>query len=287
MEKKMTQVKRIDAKPVLPRTIDPTFKSDPPKGHALIEHKRIEWGTGVGNLIGEPWPQFALGEEIEIHDSCEWLWTATVTEIRSDRAIVVNINGKTAMPHPPAVIGQPYILPYMSGHAWSTYPEAGKVLRINGEYYKVKGKPKRNGDGDYAYSVQPVSADDYATRKGRARIKDITDPNSEAHNYYQRNVGRIIQIGDEYLHVTTVERVAYGNSEGEVFGYNTFGVGRFVSPDKAEKLKAIWDAQRNIRSLELDLRVARQDPDYGGKDAEQIAEIEQRLNAARERAKDF
>ncbi|CAM6053487.1 unnamed protein product [Sphagnum tenellum] len=43
-----------------------------------------------------------------------------------------------------------------------------------------------------------------------------------------------------------------------LFGYNTVGVGHYVSADKAAKLAAKWAAKEKVRSLEHSLKVARQ-----------------------------
>lgn len=254
-------MKRIRSNALYPQTYKPIMKSDPPEGCAVARRK-----TDNGyQIIKEDWPEVSVGEEIEIETTNHWFWTATVEEVRDADNWVVRIVGeKQAIPLPAIVEGQPYILPYMSGDAWSVRPEKGKILTIGGAYYKVTNKPRRVNSG-YEYQLAPVSAEAHAKRPGRTVIKDLTDPNQTSHNYYGHNVGRIVQIGDEWLHVAKVERVPYGDGEGrEIFGYNVFGVGHFVPATKAAKLKTQWDAKAKVRSLELSLRVAKQDLDYGG-----------------------
>lgn len=291
-------MKRIKSTPLYPRAYEPLLQSDPPKGCALAS--RIGDWSGA-RPVSEPWPEVAIGEEIEIETTNHWLWRATLEEVRDADHWVVRIAilrmekknswdreespvyAKEPIPLPPVVEGQPYVLPYMSGDAWSVRPEKGKILTIGGKYYRVTNKPRRVNTG-YEYQLAPVSAEAYAKRPGRILIKDLTDPNPDSHRYYGHNVGRIIQIGDEWLHVQKVERVPYGDAEGrEIFGYNVFGVGHFVPATKAAKLKAQWDAKEKVRSLELSLRVAKQDLDYGG-NPDAVPGLEAELAAARKAA---
>lgn len=266
-----------------PKEREPLFKTDPPKGCAMA--RRIGDWSGA-RAICEPWPEVAIGEEIEIETDNHWAWNAILVEVRNDANWVVRIVGdRRAMPLPPVVAGQPYVLPYSSGDAWSVRPEAGKVLLIGEQSYKVVGKPKSDKrTSGYVYQLSPVSPAEYAKRPGRVSIKDLTDPNESSHFFYGHNAGRVIQIGMEWLHVEKVTRQAYGDGEGrEIFGYNTFGVGHYVSADKAAKLAAKWDAKEKVRSLEHSLKVAHQDLDYGG-NPEAVPGLEAKLAEARKAA---
>lgn len=229
---------------------------------------RRYYSGGREYKIGEPWPALAVGQEIEVETTNHYTWRGTVEEIRDEDTVVFRASApKVAMPLPPVVDGQPYVLPYSSGDAWSTRPEAGKVLLIQDQPYKVVGRPKdnRGKGGGYIYVLRPVEASAYATRRGRVKITDLTDPNPGSLFSCEYNVGRVIKLGEEYLHVTKVERVAYGDGEGrEIFGYNTFGVGRFVAAEQATKLSAAWERAKEIRSVEHSIKVASQDLDYGG-----------------------
>jgi len=218
-------------------------------------------------VIEEPWPAASIGDEIEVETTNHWVWNAVVANIRDPEAWTVRIVGKKlAMPLPPVVAGQPYVLPYVSGDAWSTRPDKGKILTIDGQAYKVTHAPKRAGMGYYAYQLAPVSAEARATRLGRVAIKGLTDPDRGSYRYYGHNVGRVVAVGGEWLHVERVERQAYGSGEGDqVFGHTTWGVGHFIPAAKAAKLQAMWEKKERIRDLEHELIVARQDPDYGGR----------------------
>lgn len=292
-------MKRIKSQSIYPQTSNPLLKNDPPKGCALAS--RIGDWSGA-RPVCEAWPEVAIGEEIEIETTCHWIWRAKLEEVRDADHWVVRISvlrmekknswdreespvfAKEPLPLPSIVEGHPYVLPYMSGDAWSVRPEAGKVLQIAGAYYKVLGKPKERRGYGYEYKLTPVTAEAHAKRPGRTSIKDFTDPNQTSHHYYGHNVGRIVQIGNEWLHIEKVERVAYGDGEGrEIFGYNTFGVGHFVPATKAKKLKTQWDAKEKVRSLELSLRVAKQDLDYGG-NPDAVPGLEVELDAARKAA---
>lgn len=273
-------MERIKSTPLYPREHEPLFPSDPPKGCAVAS--RIG-DYGARRPVCEPWPEVAIGTEIEIETTNHWLWTATVEEIRDADSWVVRISAKEPLPLPPIVEGRPYVLPYVSGDAWSVRPEKGKILTIGGAHYKVSGKP-RNIGGSYAYQLAPVSAEAHAKRPGRTIIRDLTDPNPTSHQYFGHNIGRLVQIGDEWLHVEKVERVPYGDAEGrEIFGYNTFGVGHFVPASKAAKMKAQWEAKEKVRAAELHLRVAKQDVDYGG-NPDAVPALEAALAEARKAA---
>ena len=236
--------------------------------------------------IGQPWPEFTPGQEIEIETTNHYVWVGRVESRVDEDTIVFRPTGpKVAMPLPPYVAGQPYVLPYTSGDAWSVRPEAGKVLLIAEQPYKVVGKPKSDKrTSGYVYQLSPVSPAEYAKRPGRVSIKDLTDPNASSLFFYGHSEGRVIQVGMEWLHVEKVTRQAYGDGEGrEIFGYNTFGVGHYVSADKAAKLAAKWAAKEKVRSLEHSLKVARQDLDYGGR-PDAIPGLESELAAARKAA---
>ena len=235
-----------------------------PKGCAVASRVYEHSGHPIDN---EPWPALAIGEEVEILTQNHWVWRATVEEVRDANTALVRIVGtKTAMPLPPIIEGQRYVLPYMSGDAWSVRPEAGKILTIGGVFYRVTGKPKPFCGGGFAYQFTTVTAEAHAKRPGRVAIKNKTDTDRGSIFWYGHSVGRCIQIKDEWLHVEKIERQAYGDGEGrEVFGYNTYGIGHFVPAVKAAKLNARWEAQEKVRSIELSLRVARQDIDYGGR----------------------
>ena len=236
--------------------------------------------------IGQPWPEFAPDQEVEIETTNHYVWNGTIESRIDEDTIVFRPSGpKVAMPLPPVVSGQPYVLPYTSGDAWSVRPEAGKVLLIGEQPYRVVGKPKPDKrTSGYVYQLSPVSAENFAKRPGRIAIKDLTDPNQSSHFFYGHNEGRVIQIGVEWLHVEKVTREAYGDGEGrEIFGYNTFGVGHYVSADKAAKLAAKWAAKEKVRSLEHSLKVAHQDLDYGG-NQEAVPGLEAKLAGARKAA---
>ena len=154
----------------------------------------------------------------------------------------------------------------------------------------MTGKPKPvavKGHSGYIYQLTPVTTEAYPNRPGRTIIKDLTDPNASSPAYYGHNVGRIFEMGTEFLHVEAVERHAYGSGEGdEIFGHNTYGAGHFVPAAKAQKLRAAWEAKAKVRSLELALKVARQDLDYGGR-PEAVPGLEADLAEARRIASDI
>ena len=254
----------------------PMSKSDPPQGCVMAY--RYHSG-GREYKIGDPWPEFAAGEQVEIETTNHYIWHGTVESRVDEDTIVFRPSGpKVAMPLPPYVEGQSYRLPWMSGDAWLRNPKAGTVILIGEQPYKVIGTPKKV-HGDYNFVLRPVSGSEYATRPGTARITDLTDFNPGLF-HYGHNVGRIIKIGAEFLHITEVGREAYGSGEGEIFGYNTVGKGRFVSAEKAAKLDAAWEKSRKIRSLEHSLKVANQDLDYGG-NPDAIPSIQAELEALR------
>jgi len=234
--------------------------------------------------VKEEWPAVAVGETFEIETTDHWLWTAKLVEVVSNMLWIGEIIGtKKAMPLPPIVEGKPYQLPFMSGDAWSVRPEKGKVLTIEGRHYKTTTKPKA-ANGGYIYNLEPVTPEAHAVRPGRVQIKDLTETDPKHFNYYQHNVGRIINVGQEFFHVKSVTRQSYGSGEGEVFGYQTFGQGNFIPAEKAAKLNAKWEALKLVRSLEHSLKVASQDVDYGG-DYEAIPGIKTALEAAKKAAK--
>ena len=256
----------------------PMEKSDPPQGCVMAY--RYHSG-GREYKIGDPWPEFAAGEQVEIETTNHYIWHGTVESRVDEDTIVFRPSGpKVAMPLPPYVEGQSYLLPWMSGDAWLRNPKAGTVILIGEQPYKVIGTPKKV-HGDYNFVLRPVSGSEYATRPGTARITDLTDPNPGLF-HYDHNVGRIIKIGAEFLHITSVVRQAYGSGEGdEIFGYHTIGKGHFVpSSAKAAKLYAAWQKARKIRDLEHSLKVANQDLDYGG-NPDAIPGIQAELEALR------
>jgi hypothetical protein len=260
-----TQISHIQAAGIYGLGRKPYGKSDPPEG--CVQVCRYHSG-GRQYKIGQPWPALSVGQEIEIDTTDHYIWIGTVEAIIDEDTIHFRPSApKVPMPLPPVIEGQPYLLPYMVGDAWSVAPEAGKVLLIEDQPYKVIGKPKCDRrTGKYIFVLRPVAASEYATRPGRIAIRDYTatDPRDTT-RYYRHNVGRIVKIGMEFLHITDVERVSYGSGEGdEIFGYNTIGVGRFVGAEKAAKLDEKWKRADKIRSLELSLKVAGQDFDYGG-----------------------
>ena len=227
--------------------------------------------------IGQPWPEFTPGQEIEIETTNHYVWVGRVESRVDEDTIVFRptatwLVSRTSCRTPP-------------GDAWSVRPEAGKVLLIAEQPYKVVGKPKSDKrTSGYVYQLSPVSPAEYAKRPGRVSIKDLTDPNASSLFFYGHSEGRVIQVGMEWLHVEKVTRQAYGDGEGrEIFGYNTVGVGHYVSADKAAKLAAKWAAKEKVRSLEHSLKVARQDLDYGGR-PEAIPGLESELAAARKAA---
>jgi hypothetical protein len=280
----MAQRQKIEARSIYD---DPNkehrYTGDAPKG-CVFAYRYHDGGWQY--KIGQPWPEFTPGQEIEIETINHYVWNGTVeSRINEDTIVFRPTCPKVAMPLPPVVAGQPYVLPCMSGDAWSVRPEAGKVLLIGEQCYKVVGKPKSDKrTSGYVYQLSEVSAAEYAKRPGRIAIKDLTDPNETSHFFYGHNEGRVIQIGMEWLHVERVAQQAYGDGEGrEIFGYNTFGVGHYVSADKAAKLAAKWDAKEKVRSLEHSLKVANQDLDYGG-NPEAVPGLEAELAEARKAA---
>ena len=251
---------RIMSMPLYPRASEPLMPNDPPKSCA--------WATRYNDWrkehVSPPWPEVSIGAEIEVETLNHWVWSATLESIRDGDYWIVRPIDKQALPLPPIVPGQPYILPYVSGDAWSVRPQQGLILTIEGQHYKVTHKPKPVGTG-YEYRLAPVSPAEHAKRPGRVKITDHTDPNPGNHHYYGHNIGRVVQVGDEWLHVQEIKCQPYGSGEGdEVFGYTTWGVGHFVPTAKAAKLKAEWEAKEKTRGLELQLRVAQNDLDYGG-----------------------
>jgi hypothetical protein len=238
----------------------------PPEGCVFVRRYSIG-DSDKKYMIGEPWPTLQVGQRVEVETTNHYIWAGVIERIDSPDDIMLRPSGpKCAMSLPPVTDPACYRLPYISGDAWSVRPEAGKILLIEDRPYKVIGKPKPvRGSNEYAYSLREVPPDQYAGRAGRVVIENLTDPNPESYRYYMHSVGRIIVRGLEYLHVERIERVPYGDGEGrEIFGYTTYGVGHFVAAEKATALAAAWEAKDKIRSLELSLKVARQDLDYGG-----------------------
>lgn len=247
----------------------PSFDQSIPEGCAVA---RRTWDNG--RPMCDEWPAVAIGESIEIETDMHWLWSATlVAVIDNNRWVIRPIGEKQPLPLPEPVEGKPYVLPYMSGDAWSERPEKGKILAIAGQFYRAKTKPKYLGAGaGYAYTLERVPQEVYARRTGRVALKDRA---------LAGHVGRAIQIGEEWLHIERTEKQAYGDGEGrEVFGHILFGAGHYVPADKAEKLNRIWRAAERVASIELSLKVARQDIDYGG-NPEAIPGLEADLEAAK------
>lgn len=271
-----TEIVKITAQSMYPRNSEPILQSDPPKGCALVNRPK-----------SAIWPELQVGSKIEIETTNHWIWWGEVVSVQGPDSCVARLqanpeSGKflvRRMPLPPVIEGQPYLLPYVSGDAWSTEPKKGAVIRIGEHAYKATAKPKRIGI-DYAWQLEKVADEKYAVRAGKTRITDLTDPNESSRNYVGHNVGRIVEIRGEFLHVKKVERQSIRDDEGDVIGYVVYGAGNFVPTAKAKKLREAWTKKETIRSLELELRVANQDIDYGG-NPEAIPGITAKLEAAK------
>lgn len=232
-------------------------------------------------VITESWPSVAIGEEIHIETTDHWIWTAIVEEIRDEFTLLVRpVGEQQRMPLPQPVDGK-VVLPFRSDDGWSTRPEAGKVLDLNGQYFKVVGKPRQIARGsEFSYTLRPVTGEEYAKRSCQVKITDYTDPNPTAWQYYGHAIGRAVQVGDEWLAVEKISRQPYGSGErDEIFGHITWGVGHFVPAKKAEKLNALWSAKAKVRDAELSLKVASYGDDF--RDLDTIPEKKAALEAAK------
>lgn len=149
---------------------------------------------------------------------------------------------------PEVILGQPYILSALRGNPLEGPTIKGTVLAIRGQYWKALGTPKVKGISIY-YDLAPATKEEYDTRAGRVRVPG-NHVESE-YDYAGHQIGRCVEVQVQglWLQVKKIEFVR--TSGGSISSLTPYGLGNFVTPEKAQKLNEKWNAKEAIRRAEL------------------------------------
>jgi len=206
--------------------------------------------------VGPEWPpSLSEGDEVQVHDEQEWIWTVRLLATPVNEGVKVEVVGdRRASPLPSPEVqsdGTALLkLPNISGHAHTRAWQAGDIVRVGDSTWKVKGRPKYHSySARVHYALVSVPEESWATRAGRI----VFSGEFQAH----RAIGTAVEAGNEWLHVKKIQRRRYGSAEGETFGYTYVGSGNYVSAEKAQKINDRHAPSRLQRAIEAGVSMPR------------------------------
>lgn len=208
------------------------------QSHALYPRDGIAWAhrrqTSWQQPVGEPWPQLLAGDEVIVHDTQGWTWTAVVEEADTAseadaKAKLRIISDKRAQPFPVIVDGR-LVLPNVSGHAHARRWARGDIVQVDGfatDFAKVvKVRELQNGSR-IEYTLVPATAAQFETRPGRIAMHSSDQATAAVGSAIATKSG-------EWLHVKSVKVTSFHGAAGR--GTTYWAVGRHVAAPKAAKI---------------------------------------------------
>lgn len=198
------------------------------------------------------WPAVAIEDEVEILEDCMGYVRHGAVAAVNDDSFDFRPAEDDKRPNPmPPIEGEVYPLPSTGGHAHYRPWKRGSVVKIHDNYYRVVSVKSPRGKLTHEFKLCPATEELYRKRRGRTLLKVRAE---EA----ESQIGKCIQIGDEWLEIKSIEKTSHSSSEhDQVLGYKCYGIGKFTTAEKAQKLNTKWQLVETVRLLEQRLRITK------------------------------